>query len=569
MGVRRAVNLVLEQVEQAQEPIYTIGPLIHNPQVVELLRQRGVIPVESPAKIERGMAVIRSHGVSPAVRKELELKGLKIIDATCPRVARVHRLVEKFGRQGFLIVILGDPGHSEVEGILGFAGENSIVIRNPEEVANLPETDRILLVAQTTQSQKRFALAGDALRQKYCGLASDRVQVINTICDSTERRQDEVSELAQGVDAFVIVGGRQSANTRRLQEIAESCGRKAYLVESEEELLVGALEPMGKVGLTAGASTPNWMIRRVYEELHRISLKNRAFPLRIFYQLLRSIGILNLYLGLGGALLTALVGILLSGKINPFAALATFFYVWSIHNFNLVSRPRLLEVIEPARGKFFLHHRKALVYLSLLGLLSGGIFSFLINPWALLFYAGLSILSLLYQAQFRPASQGMIFRFRSLMDIPGSKDLFSALAWAAMIILVPLSGKPGSHSFRVWLGFVLVFLFVLARSMVQDFRDLQADRIAGAENLPTLLGAKRSRIMIHSLLSLAALILGLSLVRSWFSLPGAGLLAGLIWLWLCVPFFTRRPIIQGLRAELMIDFSFILAGIIGLLMKIF
>jgi len=576
MGVRRAVNMVLELVEQTQEPIWTIGPLIHNPQVVELLRQRGVIPAESLEEINQGMVVIRSHGISPDLRKKIEKKGLKIIDATCPRVARVHKIVEKFAADRFLIIILGDPGHSEVEGILGFAGKNSFVVQSAEEVLKLPEASQVVLVAQTTQGQRRFEQVAEAVKRRYCELEPERIQIINTICDSTERRQEEVSELAKEVDAFVIVGGKQSANTRRLKEIAESCGRSAYLVESEEELDFNVLEGVKEVGLTAGASTPNWMIRRVYEELYGQSLKERRFPLRIFYQLLRFIGILNVYIGLGGALLTALVGILLSGKINYFTSLACFFYISSIHNFNLLSSPRLLEVIEPARGKFFIRHRRILIYLSLAGLVFGGIFTVLISPWALLFYLGLCTLSLLYRAPLRQEGRKMIFQFRSLMDIPASKDIFSALAWSVMIVLIPLS--PGAHfEPRVWLIFALIFLMVSARSIVQDFRDLQANRLAGKETIPTLLGARGSRIMIHSLLSLAVLIFIVHFGQDWgqsFTIhlakrgPGLGLLIGLGWLWLSVPFFTSRPIIQGLRAELLIDFSFILAGIIGLLLKI-
>jgi len=569
MGVRRAVNMVLELVEETHEPIYTIGPLIHNPQVVELLRQRGVIPVQRLSEIQKGTVVIRSHGVSPSIRRGLEEKRLRIIDATCPRVARVHRLVEQYAEQGALIIILGDPGHSEVEGILGFAGSNARVVQGPDEIPQLPEANSVLLVAQTTQSQKKFEETAEAVKKRYCELDTERVRIINTICDSTERRQAEVSELAKEAQAFVIVGGKESANTRRLQKLVQSSGLPAYLVESEDELDFEALLNVDKVGLTAGASTPNWMIRRVYEELHRRSLMTRWFPLRVFYQLLRFIGILNFYLGLGGALLTALVGILLSDKLNPYACFANFFYIFSIHNFNVLSSPRLLEVIEPARGKFFIRHRGPLVYLSLFGLVSGAVFAFLINPWALLFYAGLSILSLLYQAQFRPQTKRGIFRFRSLMDIPASKDLFSALAWSVMIVLLPIA--PGAHfSLKVWLIFALIFLMVLARSIIQDFRDLQADRLAGKETIPTLLGADRSRILIHLLLSLAVLTLIIYfLLYNSSHLQALGLATGLLWLWLCVPLFTRRAVIQGLRAELMIDFSFILAGILGLLMSIF
>ncbi len=567
MGVRRAVNMVLELVDEPGGPIWTLGPLIHNPQVVELFRQRGVVAAESLDEISRGMVVIRSHGISPELRRQLEAKGLRIIDATCPRVAHVHRIVEKHAGQGALIIILGDPGHSEVEGILGFAGEKSAVIQSVEEVESLPEAGRVVLVAQTTQSQNRFEQVAEAVRKRYCGLDPELVQIVNTICDSTERKQNEIGELAREVDALVIVGGRQSANTRRLKEIAESYDLLASLVESEDELDFSALLGAKKVGLTAGASTPNWMIRRVYEELNRLSLADRRFPLRVFYQALRYLGILNIYLGLGGALLTALAGILVSGEINLFAAFASFFYLGSIHNFNMLAKPELLAVIEPARGKFFLGHRRALLLLSMIGLVLGGVFAALTNPWALLFYAGLCILGLLYQARFR--QKGPIFKFRSLMDIPGSKDLFSALAWSVMIVLVPLAGKPEAHvQFKPWLMFGLIFLMVIARSIVQDFRDLQADRLAGKETVPTLLGPAGSRALVHLIMGLAVLVLSASLWLRLFPPAGLGLLLGLFWLWLCVPFFTSRPIIQGLRAELLIDFSFILAGIAGLGLKI-
>jgi (E)-4-hydroxy-3-methyl-but-2-enyl pyrophosphate reductase len=568
MGVRRAVNMVLELMEQNQEPVCSIGSLIHNPQVVELLRLRGVTPVKSLDEVDRGRVIIRSHGISPQARQKLEQKGLEVLDATCPRVARVHRAVEKYSGLGFLIVVLGDPGHSEVEGILGFANGHARVVQSLEDVKSLPDADQVALVAQTTQSSARFDEVAEALRQRYPALGEDRLLIINTICDSTERRQDEVRQLAKRVDAFVIVGGKESANTKRLKEIAEGEGKPAFLVESESELDYKRLQNFSAIGLTAGASTPNWMIRRVYEELRQASLtRRRQFPVRIFYRLFRLVAIFNLYLALGGALLAGLAAELLTGSINPFKCLMAFFYLASIHNFTVLSSPNLLGIIEPARGRLFLARRKSLLILSLFGLTLGGVCAGMINLWALVFYIALCTLSLLYQAPFRSSGKQALIPVRSLMDIPGSKDIFSALAWSVVIVLVPVTGQYGAHSrAEVWLCFVLVFLMVFSRSLLQDFRDLQADRMVGKETLPILLGEKRSRALVYSIMALAGAVLAVSFWQGLIHLPALGIAAGLVWLWLCVPLFTRKTLIQGLRAELLIDFSFILAGAIGLVL---
>jgi 4-hydroxy-3-methylbut-2-enyl diphosphate reductase len=153
------------------------------------------------------------------------------------------------------------------------------------------------------------------------------------------------------------------------------------------------------------------------------------------------------------------------------------------------------------------------------------------------------------------------------MDIPGSKDLFSALAWSVMIVLIPLSGAGEEHArLLVWLIFALIFLMVLARSIIHDFRDLQADRMVGKETIPILLGVNLSRAIIHTVMALAALLLLAGFAKGLLGLQGAGIAAGLVWLWLCVPVFTRKTLIHGLRAELLIDFGFILAGGLGLLL---
>jgi len=563
MGVRRAVNMVLELVEKDQEPVCSIGSLIHNPQVVELLRKRGVKPVSSLDEIERGRVIIRSHGISPRLREKLEQKGMQILDATCPRVARVHRAVEKYSGLGYLIVVLGDPGHSEVEGILGFAAGRAQVVQSPEDVKNLPAADQVVFLAQTTQSLQKFEAVAEALKSRYPGLKDERLIIINTLCDSTERRQSEIRMLAKKVDALVIVGGRESANTKRLQEIAVSEGKPAYLVESEQEIDFDQLRGLKTIGLTAGASTPNWMIWRVYEELKRMSLGEQKFLIRIMRQAARLIAILNIYLAAGGALLSLLALKLITGQAQLFPALAAFFYLASISNFKLIFSPRMLSIIEPARGKIFSDHRFIILYLSYIGLIVGGLFIYPAGFRPLVFYIGLCLLSVIYQTRFIEAKKRAGAWIRSLVDFPGSQNIFSAAAWSAMIALIPLLGRKHLPA-SAWILFALFFLMTLGRGIIQDFRGLQSDRMVGRQTLPVLLGPARSRMLVHSLTSSAMLLLIAALAAGVVKIPAAGIGLGLVWLSAAAELFARKKLIPGLAAEILADSGFILAAAAGL-----
>jgi len=560
MGVRRAVDMALELMDRTQEPVCSIGPLIHNPQVVELLKKRGVRPALSLDEINKGIVIVRSHGISPALRKKLEARGIKILDATCPKVARVHHAVEKYSGLGYLVVVLGDPGHSEVEGILGFADNQAVVIQSAEDVKKLPDADQVILVAQTTQSSARFEEVASAMRERYSSLADDRLVIINTICDSTERKQEEVRELARKVDAFVVVGGKESANTRRLKEIAESEGKPAYLVESEDELDLEKIRGLFAVGLTAGASTPNWMIRRVYNKLRAAGLAGVKYPLRLLYKWVRSLTVFNLFLALGGALVCALAGRMITGEFNLHACAAAFFFISAVQGLSAFRSRLALQVVDP-RGGYF--SDPGFLYAALAGLVLGAGFALLVDLRALVFYAALAMMSIWLQGPWKTQAKPVGgARFRGL---PGISEASSALAWAAMVVLVPLSGRAGDFARTdTWLLFTVFFLMAAGRGVLCEFQDPQADRMVGKETLPTLIGAERSRLLIHMLLGLAAV-----LAVSGFWLAGlgpahAGILVGLVWLWACVPIFARTTVIQGLAAELVIDFSFILAGAAGL-----
>ncbi|MBW2648705.1 MAG: 4-hydroxy-3-methylbut-2-enyl diphosphate reductase, partial [Deltaproteobacteria bacterium] len=202
MGVKRAVDMVLEIARnKGDKKVYTYGPLIHNPQTVKLLKQRGIVPVNSIDEIQDGIVVIRAHGISPREKKEIRERGIKIVDATCPRVASVQAIIKKHAELGYTIIIAGDKEHPEVTSLLGYSSDNGIVINDKEDVNDLPLYDKVCVVAQTTQDSVRYKEITKEITRKF-----PEAMIFNTICDSTEKRQAEIKKLASEMDGIIIVG---------------------------------------------------------------------------------------------------------------------------------------------------------------------------------------------------------------------------------------------------------------------------------------------------------------------------------------------------------------------------
>jgi 4-hydroxy-3-methylbut-2-enyl diphosphate reductase len=264
MGVRRAVDTTMSLVEDGEVNIFTFGPLIHNPQVLGLLQDQGVnVLSEIPPEI-RGTVIIRAHGIPPSRKRELAEAGATVIDATCPRVLKVQAIIKKYLEQNCFTIIIGDKNHAEVNGLLGYAGKQGAVVSNEDDIENLDLPDPYIIVSQTTQDSNVFNRLSAEIMARFPG-----GQVFNTICDSTHKRQDEVRKLCAEVDAMVVVGGKNSANTARLGDVARSISCPVYVVETEEELNPDEFKEYETVGVTAGASTPTWMIERVINALRQ------------------------------------------------------------------------------------------------------------------------------------------------------------------------------------------------------------------------------------------------------------------------------------------------------------
>ena len=273
-GVKRAVDTVYEQVEkQMGKQIYTYGPIIHNEEVVKDMEAHGVKVLHSEEELkglEEGLVIIRSHGVPKRICDLMDEKGIEYVDATCPFVLKIHRLVEQYSIEGYHIIIIGNETHPEVEGIKGWSDPTeTTVIGTCEEAEKftLSSEKKVCIVSQTTFNYNKFQELVEIVNEKGYDII-----VLNTICNATEERQTEAERIAKEVDAMIVIGGRASSNTQKLFEICKKECENTYYIQTIKDLDLTRLKSTDNVGITAGASTPN----NIIEEIGRASCRERV-----------------------------------------------------------------------------------------------------------------------------------------------------------------------------------------------------------------------------------------------------------------------------------------------------
>ena len=269
-GVERAVEHVYEQIQKGQPPIYTLGPIIHNEEVVKDLEKKGVkvLPdIDCLRELNEGTVIIRSHGVGKAIYDRIKQQGLCLVDATCPFVKKIHRIVQEQNQLGRRIIIIGDSSHPEVEGIQGWADERTLVVKNEKELNDLPDLrkEKLCIVSQTTFNYNKFK----ELVEKFSEKGYD-ILVLNTICNATQERQVEAERIASQVDAMIVIGGKNSSNTRKLYEICRKECINTYYIQTLGDLDPESVSSVRSVGITAGASTPKNIIEEVHTNVRAV-----------------------------------------------------------------------------------------------------------------------------------------------------------------------------------------------------------------------------------------------------------------------------------------------------------
>ncbi len=557
MGVRRAMNIVLDAANKNKGELYTYGPLVHNPQAVQMLKDKGVSVITDDS-VSDATVIIRAHGVPPEERQKIKDSGNLVCDATCPHVAKAHAIIKRGINKGYTAIIIGDKGHAEVNGLLGYAAGNGYVVESVSDLNELPELEKACIVAQTTQDRKNFDDIVAAVRKKV-----PDVQVYDTICDSTNMRQKEVRELAQDVDAMVIVGGKNSANTQRLHEISQSTGVPSFHIEGEDELEQLGLEQFENIGVMAGASTPNWVINKVIERI-KVLLKMRRHKLLSF---LESAGDLiigsSLYLSLGAVSL-GYASLVFQGIRPSTTTLAIIFlYIFSVHIFNRYTEKAEGEFYDSIRSRLFKTYGRGFMVMAIIASLISLYLSFVIGwrDFVLLLFS--YMMGIIYSLRIVPERLHHITEYKRLKDFPGSKDVFVALAWAWVIVLIPRLHQDTFFTYESLSVMAFITATVFIRSVIFDVVGIEGDRIVGRETIPILIGPKRTEMM----LLIITMIIGIYMVLSAFF----GLVPALAYYFVLSPVLmvTCLYIIQKRRMqvnrvfEVIIDSLFILLGFVA------
>lgn len=553
MGVRRAVDTVLDVSQhETGRKIYTYGPLIHNPQTIELLKSRGITAIQSIDEIpdrHNALLIIRAHGIAPGQRRKIKESGVKIIDATCPKVGYVQAIIKKHTALNYTVIIAGDREHPEVDGLWGYTEGRGIVVSTLEDAEKIPALEKVCIVAQTTQDSDHYREIVRKIQQKY-----PQAVVFNTICSSTEKRQEEIISLAAEMDALFVVGGKNSANTRRLADLARKQNTPTFHIETVQELKNIDLDPYKSIGVSAGASTPNWIIDQIMDHLEEVSspAPKTAFLLKLWLWMVKT----DLYSALGAGCL-ALSGMLLQNIPVSVTSLAVAsFFVYAMHVLNRLVTSKESGLIGSFREPFYLRHEKifrlaafASLFAALVLSLAGSVYAF-----GLLLF--ISLAGGFYNMKILPGRG----RFQRLKDIPGSKNFFTAFAWGIATAVLPALSIGKDISAGTAVAFIFTFILVFIRSAMSDIMDMQSDKLLGRETIPVMIGKEKTQVLLKVILLILFVVLLAAPLAGSCSTLCLFLISCVLYVWICFGLCDRRAGFSGATIEGLLETSYIIAG---------
>jgi 4-hydroxy-3-methylbut-2-enyl diphosphate reductase len=546
-GVKNAIDKALELAKNTKKPIYTLGPLIHNRQVIETLREKNIHAVNDVSEIKEhdAILVIRAHGIPPEFEAAIRRLALEVVDATCPLVKHVHRTIAGYAEKGFHTVIVGDKDHAEVAGLMGYAQGRGHVIGGPGEVSSLPDMEKVNIVAQTTQEEDVFLATVEAVREKAGELA-----VSNTICKPTKDRQKETIALSKASDLVIVVGGKNSANTARLFQICLKLAPAAVHIEKEDELDAEALKDKKAVFITAGASTPTWMVEKVVAYVRELTgASGNSLSERL--SLLWKLGITSgAYTALSAVALAYVCMKLEGAPVSKNFLLMSGLFVLSLH---MVNRAEEKGAAAPDKAKhlLFIRFKSATKFSAFLSgalavLLSGTLGWRVFLPAAFFWGAGM-----LYPYKLPLGS-------RKFANFPVSKDIITALGWTFFCAYIP-GIRHGSILFKsTHLAVTFAFLLVFIRSVMFGISHAHSDMIVGKENLYKAAGPRLTYLILTAMFVFLEAVLVLLMNMGWKSNLTLALFSGLFYYPVLMLFFCFHKIPERVTSETLIDSQFLL-----------
>lgn len=560
MGVKRAVKMVISATIERDETLFTYGPLVHNNQVTDILDSLGVKCLNhddlsnSDYPDERAI-FIRAHGIPPEEQAELTQNQFKVSDATCPHVKAAHKIVTKYAKQGHFCVIYGNPNHAEVQGILGYTNQFGLATTDASELdkCGLPADQKICVLSQTTQNEKSFYGFTNAITEKY-----PNTIVKNTICDATEERQSELKDLASQVDLTIVIGGKHSGNTKRLYEISSSLNSNTIWIETAKELIPykEKIFHAKKIGISAGASTPQWILESVKDMISRLTVLQKSPILYHLNQTLELFVKNCLLIGFTSAFFTWFVCQIFQSKATLSLSLMSGIYMFVMF---FGQRIKEIEYKDPVKFRFYRNNERKLKRANLALLAIGFLLAL---PLGFPIWATYLILSGLGTAYIVANKYN---RFQHLQkwikQFPGSKDFAVAFCWTIFSVFFPyIIGKP--HLPELLLVGSFTFSAILCRTMLLDLRDYYSDRIMGKDTLIIFMTPSRYLILLIGI-GILNLLLSLLLVPVFKAGAGSLIIVSIVMLFQ-LAVLKKNLHVNKMYYEILLDGIFMLPAIMGL-----
>ncbi|MBN1551246.1 4-hydroxy-3-methylbut-2-enyl diphosphate reductase, partial [bacterium] len=491
-GVHRALEKALQTVRSTDDSIRTYGPLIHNEQVLDLLRLRGVEELSSGENIHNKNVVVRAHGISPNARKNLKEQGALICDATCPKVAQVQSIVKKYAGQGYSIIIIGDAGHAEVEGLLGYCQGQGIVIAGPEQASRFDFPEKVCIVAQTTQSREVFEKTSAIIESK-----SRQIKIFDTICNATSDRQAETIRIARRSDVMIVIGGKNSANTHRLVSIAQKECRTIW-IQGPDDIHAEMLQDARRIGITAGASTPAWLIRHVVEKLRTICSENLNSVAKYLHRTFDYMLYLRLFLAISAGLVS--IGFMNITGVN-IRLIDAFLAVWVMWSWTVLydqgSNNTFIYQRIMANQLVIKQYGLLVTFVIITGIvpMMAAVFSDFRHIMTLICVYLLIYLNVKLQGKSLALNtQGTTNNLYYFL-----KDVLHAGTAALSIVIYPALSL-GNYTYGIFFAVIFIFCLTWMYGVAKDVRNMQMDLIGGRPSLPGQLSDFSFRILIMAVL---------------------------------------------------------------------
>jgi len=495
MGVRKAIIKIVDELNTSEEKIYMYGPLIHNPQTIEVLKNRGLITINSLDELNNKQIAIRTHGIPVEENKKIRNNALRTINLTCSRVARVQSIIKKYSGDGFYTIIIGDKDHAEVIGLQSYALSGVHVVSRINDIDDIPAAEKYIIVSQTTHERNQFDQLVLEISKKF-----KNIFVIDTICDSTKLRQDDVKNgIKKGIDTLVVVGGKNSANTSRLVKIGIDNGIKTLHIETDTELKREDFAGSNYVLVTAGASTPGWIINNVLEKLYIIKNESSNFVIKSFKYYIELLIRSNIVSSVASLFMVLLAQLYADIALNIQYGIISALYIFVMYSVNNYLDRSFLIKSNSYKYKIYDKYGLHLLIASIISLIISLYLAFEISPYLMLVLMVPYIFGLMYST---PTVKKIVkgINLNIFKKIYNTK-VITGLGWLVAVILIPYYGHkvPGEIYLSAGLFF---FMFVFLRHLIIDFVAFQGDLILGRDTLPTWLGVKN--VITMSYLTAAA-----------------------------------------------------------------